>query len=457
VDRGQLRTDPELDRTLGATALADLAELIEPSRGECDACHQLLGTSPVALTVRRTSDPSEAMTVLPTHAACRPAGLETYRPGCAPPTPQATFMSLVFAMPVTVEVPARRRRPWSRPTTTMQQAELPAMLVNPSLDIQTGFVVDGAWRGQWERSLDVHGLTAITDEQLTPPDEPVPWSIELDAATGDVLVTTPIREQYSAPTGEDFRRLLAADGRCLVFVSDTARYRDGRLSMAELGAARRAGRLFAAWAGLGQPAAVQPLPGADSTSVPDGAQALADTGELAEAMADTSVEVRASFSGHPAVDLTGVELPEPAAGPARRGVPVLLLEPRTTVAMRSRDGVAREVHAENAIAAGLERARPDQAVLLNPARGWSLRHTAGAVELRTPAGAVMAHGRLRTPPGWADAAEALGAVLVLYGTRVGVRPTPGRPYNDDDRRAEIHHTRELGAAAWGLVAWNPAT
>jgi hypothetical protein len=139
---------------------------------------------------------------------------------------------------------------------------------------------------------------------------------------------------------------------------------------------------------------------------------------------------------------------------------VLLLEPRKAMVIQSRETgeTEHEVRAENAVGQGLQRLLPG-VVVLDVARDWALRRSGPQVELIAPFGQLLARAEMRRfPPGWLAAADELGYVLVIYGTRIGMRTPPGaRSYNDDDRRAELDGSRRAGAAAWGLVQWTGTT
>jgi hypothetical protein len=147
-------------------------------------------------------------------------------------------------------------------------------------------------------------------------------------------------------------------------------------------------------------------------------------------------------------------LPE-ILGLAGQRLPVLLLEPYRVMIITDRETgeFQHEMRLESTVGLGLHRMTPG-VNLLDVARDWTVHRSGPRVTLRAPFDQPVAEGELRFPPGWLTAAETAGYVLVIYGAEIGVRPRTGvRSYNDDDRRTELHHSRQTGAAAWGLVRW----
>lgn len=492
-----VRTDPDVAGFLGDVVLAELASMIDDGIGECDVCHRPLGQVPVSLTVHAPERPgsdsdsdSDSVLVLPAHAACRASKLDRYQPGYAPFGPANTYAINAFVLQVTVVQPGRP----GQPDGPGQERSIAAVLVNPSVDVQSGRMVDGHWRSLWELQPARDGLVAITDAAPVPPG-PAAWGARLSTdptaaalptergstlPSGPVLTVTGPGVSLRVHVADDFQAVLEGAGSCLVFMSDTVHateiVRDGTVigvgvDMADLGRARKAGRLFGVWAQLGAEPVAQPLPYPDRAAQAGltpgpGGRIPATTEEMQEVLGDVEVEVRAAFSDHPAIGLDRIASGNPDGTITPVRMPVLLLEPRRAMMLdhTAADAPVREAHAEIAIADGLTRALPNSTSLLNTARDWQLRTPpstrtggthSGTVELVTPAGNVLASGMLRYPPGWADAARSIGHVLVIYGVRVGVRPPAGQSYNDRDRRAELDDSRQVGAAAWGIVAWNP--
>jgi hypothetical protein len=85
--------------------------------------------------------------------------------------------------------------------------------------------------------------------------------------------------------------------------------------------------------------------------------------------------------------------------------------------------------------------------------GWSLRRTAAGLEL-WDTGGIWARAALRLDDEWLAAAEARGAVLVVYGVQVGVRaPAHLSTYTGADRNAELQASRQAGIVAAATIAW----
>lgn len=446
VDASKLRVDPAASRLFGDDVVAQLAAMIDPRTGECGECHQPLGEVPVSLGVHRTA---EALLVVPAHAACRPATLTEYAAGQLPAAPASMYKTAAVGLPLPAD-PA-----------TGQPRMLVAALLNPSVDVQAGRIVDGTWHSLWQDPGRIPGLAPLTAAGALPAG-PATWGVTLPDETS--MVVRSAFEQYRVPLPGWMRQVVHDSGACLVLVTDHVHTTDvdgENIGLADLEAAAEAGQLFGALAQLdAQPvvrfaAQEQAARELAAHGAPDGLSAPTTSTELAAAAADTTACARAVFADDPAIGLGALEA-RTSAGDRPVRVPVLLLEPRIAlhiVEPGPNASAPREQHAEVAVGNGLQRALPGPTTL-SLARAWQVRSRDGVVDLVAPGGDTVASGPLVAAPAWLDSADQLGCVLVIYGVAIGVRPAPGRPFSGDaDRRAELDESRRAGAVAWGLVAW----
>lgn len=450
VEMHGLLIDPDVRRHLGVQALADVVERIEPS-GDCVVCHTTLTHDQVSLTVHAAA--TDPLLVLPAHAACQPSALVTHPAGRRPMAPAAEYHLNLYILPIEpMLTPAGQQHPGN--PTPSRPTRVPMLLINPNVDVQIGDIVDGRWQPWWQKIADQISLTRLG---------PLPhldaaaagWTIELQHTRGStaVLLRGP-GHQYRYPRADpNVLTFLQTSGTCLVMISDTVRATT-TLNIDTLSDALRNGEIFGTLATLGTApgdrsshqhtkTATQPAPGHPSSRP--------RIDDLSQRLADIDVSARAAFSDHPALGLSAIT----AATELGECVPVLLLEPRSTIGMNRTDsGATTELRVEAAIGAGLHRIPTDDSTPPGIARDWRVLHHNGRVELTGPFGAPVARGALRLPPGWRDAAERLGRVIVVYGPRIGVRAPAGQPYNDANRRAELEETRQHGIAAWGITAWD---
>jgi hypothetical protein len=453
MDVSRIQVDMEIRRDLGDQAVSDLAALIEPS-GDCVICHDTLTDSQVTLTVHAAA--TEPLLVLPAHASCQPSSLVTHPAGGQPFPPALEHRVMAFLLPVpSVAAP----RKWALRASRRAQVQevIPTVLINPSVDVQIGDVVDGRWRSSWEESAELLGLTRLTLDHQVPSQGEARWSVNLvTESEGEMLVIDGFLGQYKVtqidrPTAD----LIRAGGSCLIWVSDLLRSVGRRMDPDHVRAAFAAerGTLYGAWAGLGATRVPLVAPETDETksAVPPGPDArhMRRTDDIEAQVADIKVQARASFADHRAV---GLRSASPADSSER--LPVLLLEPRYMLVRDKLDsGSRREMRVESAIGRGLERMGTGDTLPLSDARDWRVIGAPGVVELLGPFGEPVARGPMKFPPHWLAEADRIGRVLVIYGPLIGVRSPNGRPYNDLDRLAELDKSRRDGIAAWGIVAW----
>ena len=291
-----LRLDPAVRELLDDPSIEALARLIEPY-GDCVACHRPLGEVPISLTLRRrdtayTHDhvpsgvlgearaaghpPGEGavgedlVVVLPAHAACAPSQLQGDR-SYAPP---ATYQITTFGMPAAAQV----EDPPGHVQTVVDQ--LPAVVINPSVDVQIGTIGGGRWRSQLSQNHDLRGLEQLSAEIPLPTSEPT-WGarLSIDDHGDQVLDLASPGDMYRTETTPAIAEMIRRHGQVLVVVTETAKvkalFEAGRLD--QLAAAVRAGEVYGAWAGLGAEASdimILPPDASLAASLPAGARQL---------------------------------------------------------------------------------------------------------------------------------------------------------------------------------------
>jgi hypothetical protein len=136
-------------------------------------------------------------------------------------------------------------------------------------------------------------------------------------------------------------------------------------------------------------------------------------------------------------------------------IPVLLFEPDRVVLMKdTMTGMTYEWQTEAMVSTGFHRVPPRFVMGFLPADGWGVQRTPGGVVLRDADGAVRAQAELNLDPEWVSAAASCRSVLVLWGTRLGVRVLPGRPpYTDRGRAEEFRRGRREGTLLAASVSW----
>jgi hypothetical protein len=173
----------------------------------------------------------------------------------------------------------------------------------------------------------------------------------------------------------------------------------------------------------------------------------------AERVATTfDVESRATYLGDPVLG-GGLPVDLGEAPAMREQVPVMLLEPRETLAIEQADGSYREGQVEAIIKAGMSRFTWP-AAQVRSVTGWSLRRTKDDVELWDQGG-LWARAHLGLEPEWVSAAVSLGSALVLYSPWLGVRIPPNHrgEYTVEQRRQELVRARQHGLVAIAFVPW----
>lgn len=443
MDAAQLLIAPEVRRHLGDRATTDLAARIQPS-GDCPICHTTLTDSQVTITVHAAA--TDPLLVMPTHASCQPSSLIIHPAGRRPAAPPTEYHFTVFTLPVIDAVEERVPNPQIR--------GVPAVLVNPQVDVQVGDVVAGRWHAWWEESAELVGLTCLTPEHPMPPADVTTWAAEISTARGRgrMILQGPVLRYQMAEVQADFLDRLRYAGRCLVLFSDTVAAAR-TVDMALLLSALQSGSVYGAWAKLGGQPASTVFPDPEQReevdhSAPPGAQVMRSTADLDRALDDLEVCARAAFSDDPALRLPWT-IPQQPAQP----FPVLLLEPRRMIGMaRGDSGVKTEARVEVMIGSGMHRLTTAD-TMPSVARNWRVRPTRGGVELTNPFGQVTATGAVSIPNRWREQASITGQVIVIFGPMIGVRSPEGRPYDNIDRYAELQNSRRQGFAAAGLVSW----
>jgi hypothetical protein len=87
--------------------------------------------------------------------------------------------------------------------------------------------------------------------------------------------------------------------------------------------------------------------------------------------------------------------------------------------------------------------------------GWRVRETTAGLELWEGNG-LWARGSAMLPARWRAAAHDWGQVLVLYGTRLGVRPpAAGARWTARERAEDLRTGVRAGWVAAALITWNP--
>jgi hypothetical protein len=149
------------------------------------------------------------------------------------------------------------------------------------------------------------------------------------------------------------------------------------------------------------------------------------------------------------------------------GLPVALVEPLRNGLVQLDDGTY-DIRVAIATKMGLPVAGPIGPCL---AAGWTFGPRQDKWELTDPTGTLIARCEVSIrdaarEPAWTADAIAAGQILIVYGTRVGVRVPDGVPaslYNDQYRAAELHKSlvgRQACAAivrlSQQLTAFRPA-
>lgn len=441
MDAAQLLIAPEVRRHLGERATADIAARIQPS-GDCPVCHATLTDSQVSITVHTAA--TDPQLVMPAHASCQPSSLIMHPAGRRPAAPPTEYHFTAFVLPV---IPATEEG-----LPNPQVRGIPAILLNPEVDVQVGDVVNGRWQAWWEESAELVGLTCLTQEHPMPPGDVTTWAAQVstDRGRGRMALLGPVLQYQMAEVQADFLARVRYAGRCLILfcgVVPAARIVD----MALLAKAMQAGSVYGAWAKLdGQPAsAVFPNPLQREMAghgAPPGAEVVRSTADLERELDDLGVCGKATFSDDPALRLPWT-IPDQPGQP----FPVLLLEPRRMIGMaRGDSGVKTEARVEVVIGSGMHRLTTADTAP-DVARDWLVRPISGGVELTNPFGQVIATSTLSIPKRWREQAGTTGRVIVIFGPMIGVRSPEGRPYDDLDRHAELQNSRRQGFAAAGQV------
>ena len=182
------------------------------------------------------------------------------------------------------------------------------------------------------------------------------------------------------------------------------------------------------------------------------AGASIDLTVMAEVADDVETEVAVLLSDDPALAI-GAPVPgtlDADGEPVR--LPVVLFEPRRGLGATRGDGSRQELQAEAIIQAGFTRWRPT--AVFNEEPGWSVRQTLHGLELWEGDG-LWARGTSKPNIAWSAAAGRLGAVLAVYGVRLGVRAPQHGPWGSAERAAELRAGRAAGIVAAALVPWRP--
>ncbi|GAB7048487.1 hypothetical protein [Catenuloplanes indicus] len=443
MDAAQLLIAPEVRRHLGERATSDLANRIQPS-GDCPVCHTTLTDSQVSITVHTAA--TDPLLVMPAHASCQPSSLIIHPAGRRPAAPPTEYHFTVFVLPV---VPAGEEA-----SSNPQVWGVPAILLNPEVDVQVGDVVDGRWQAWWEKTAELVGLTQLTPDHPMPEADVTTWAAQVSTTRGRGRITLhgPALQYQLVDVQADLLDRMRYAGRCLLLFCGSVPAAPV-IDMSLLAAAMRSGSVYGAWAKLGgQPtSAVFPHPDeremADRVA-PPGAQIMRSTADLERQLDDRDVCAKVTFSDDPALRLSWTIPDQP-----RQPFPVLLLEPRRMIGMaRGDSGVKTEARVEMVIGSGMHRLTTADTAP-DVARDWHARPTSSGVELTNPFGQVIATGAVSIPNRWREQASATGNVIVIFGPMIGVRSPEGRPYDDLDRHAELQNSRRLGFAAAGQVTW----
>ena len=465
MDVAQLRIDPEVQRRLGEAALADVAALIH-REGECVVCHNLLGDRPVALQVHsgRAMTGEPQVQVWPAHAPCRPSAWHEHPDNTMPLPPPAENRVTDMAVPMGAAEPRRYwHLPWRKAETPL--GLVPGVLINPSLDIQVGTIVEGRWRSSyldWDETH--HGLVPLTDSGEVPDaNTGATWGAEMlppdtPGAAGLLRLSTSTGQTYLANVTEQLRAMIEDLGRCLVVVTHDVPHK-AMQPREVLERITKAERVVIGWAALGKPPVEvdwpdKPVPPQFAALAADPTATQARTpADVAAGLADLRSSVRAVFTDHPSLNFPRVQLP---GEPEAQRAPVLLLEPIRSLLLTHVDGSPpRELRLEHVLAGGLDRLVLGGAPSL--ARGWTVKAVKHrgqtTVTLHPPYGQPAAEGELRAVPGWEQAADRLGVVLVVFGVEVGVRAPKGESYDNSKRLAELIRSSIVGTVAWGVVTW----
>jgi hypothetical protein len=193
----------------------------------------------------------------------------------------------------------RRQRPrrLRRPQTV--EEPLPVALINPSVDVQVGTLLDRRWRSQLSEDHHLQGLQHLT------PASPLPtgaatWGAHVAEDAGrPVLDLASPGDTYRAGLQPDLADVVARAGRVLVIVSETAKVADllstGRGdAIADAIAAEQA---YGAWAEIGGSATEVAFQRQDDVQPEHdlsgyGASPVRSTGDINAFIEDVAVEAR---------------------------------------------------------------------------------------------------------------------------------------------------------------------
>lgn len=112
-----------------------------------------------------------------------------------------------------------------------------------------------------------------------------------------------------------------------------------------------------------------------------------------------------------------------------------------------------ELRAAMAVKLGME--RPEAGDRTPSVSKWALSEAGAACMLRDPTGACFARFLLVASLAWHSRKSRQGNIVVIYGTRIGVRCPAGVPldaYGDRDRQEELLDSLKARTVAWAVVA-----
>lgn len=242
MDAAQLLIAPEVRRHLGERATSDLANRIQPS-GDCPVCHTTLTDSQVSITVHTAA--TDPLLVMPAHASCQPSSLIIHPAGRRPAAPPTEYHFTVFVLPV---VPAGEEA-----SSNPQVWGVPAILLNPEVDVQVGDVVDGRWQAWWEKkTAELVGLTQLTPDHPMPEADVTTWAAQVSTTRGRGRITLhgPALQYQLVDVQADLLDRMRYAGRCLLLFCGSVPAAPV-IDMSLLAAAMRSGSVYGAWAKLG--------------------------------------------------------------------------------------------------------------------------------------------------------------------------------------------------------------
>jgi hypothetical protein len=297
VDAAQLLIAPEVRRHLGERATSDLATRIQPS-GDCHVCHTTLTDSQVSITVHTAA--TDPLLVMPAHASCQPSSLIIHPAGRRPVAPPTEYHFTVFVLPV---VPAGEEA-----SPNPQVRGVPAILLNPEVDVQVGDVVDGRWQAWWEETAELVGLTQLTPDHPMPEADVTTWAAQVATTRGRGRVTLhgPALQYQLADVQADFLDRMRYAGRCLLLFCGSVPAAPV-IDMALLAAAMRSGSVYGAWAKLGGQPTSAAFPNPDESEMadrgaPPGAQIVRSTADLERELDDLGVCAKAGHRHRCGID-----------------------------------------------------------------------------------------------------------------------------------------------------------